>query len=157
MNPNHACCGDTFSNVPLYLQHLKTHEDNTNIMIKCIICGQTCINWISFRKHNTRNHKDNNPLEIFDQYTDMVDDLIVNDLNETSVNGENNIDTISEKDRSFEYPVNFNNESRDFEKTKQSYAQFLLEITYQYKLTVHTVDSLNENTKKLVLIFLNDL
>ena len=81
MNPNHACCEDTFSNVPLYLQHLKTHEDNTNIMIKCIICGQTCINWISFRKHNTRNHKDNNPLEIFDEFTVMVDDLIANDLN----------------------------------------------------------------------------
>ena len=42
----------------------------------------------------------------------------------------------------------------DFEKSKFLYAQYLLEMTNQYKLTAKTVDDFNTNTKKLVSSFL---
>jgi hypothetical protein len=157
MNLNLACCSENFSSVPAYLQHLKTHEDNSNIFIKCIVCGQTCLDWRAFRQHNMRTHKHDSPIELYDQYRNMVHNIISddsNDLNEINLNQENYMDANSEEEHSFEHPVNSND---DFENTKLSYAQFLLKITYQNQLTTKIVDILNENTKKLVLLVLNDL
>jgi len=139
-NLNLACCSENFSSVPAYLQHLKTHEDNSNIFIKCIVCGQTCLDWRAFRQHNMRTHKHDSPIELYDQYRNMVNNIISDDSNDF--------------EHSFEHPVNSND---DFENTKLSYAQFLLKITNQNQLTTKIVDILNENTKKLVLLFLNDL
>jgi hypothetical protein len=59
----------------------------------------------------------------------MVNNIISddsNDFNEINLNQENYMDTNSEEEHSFEHPVNSN---IDFENTKLSYAQFLLQIT----------------------------
>ncbi len=43
----------------------------------------------------------------------------------------------------------------DLEKTKLNYGQYLLDMTYQNKFKAKTVESLNANTKKLVVILNN--
>jgi hypothetical protein len=139
--------------MPAYLQHLKMHENNLSCYLKCNLCGASCVSWLAFRQHNLRNHKQN-PLELFDTYNimlnnlDFEDDLVIDDsveeINELNENVEVEEEVIEE-------------ELIDVENKKINYAQYLLEMTYQNKLTAKTVDSLNYHTKHLFVSFINDL
>lgn len=155
MNYNFNCCGENFAVLTNYLQHLKSHEDNVRIYVRCVICNQTCISWDAFRKHNIRDHKDNNPIELFDSYINMIQNLSLNGIDsnvsqqQETHEIENNVLSDLEEDDVFS--------SDDLEKTKLNYGQYLLDITYQNELKAKTVDSLNANTKKLVVAFLNNL
>lgn len=153
---NYTCCGAVFKNMPPYLEHLKSHKDNSNLFIKCA-CGQTCVNWEAFKKHNLRYHKDDNPLEMLETYQTLVNNLFESESGreENASNNSFHVDDSlsSSKD---ENSLPRDDKENDFEKSKFLYAQYLLEMTYQYKLTAKTVDDFNTNTKKLVISFLDD-
>ena len=138
---NFNCCSENFTSLPFYLKHLKSHEDNVRIYVRCTICNQTCESWDAFRKHNLRDHNDNNPIELYNIYKNACQNLISN-------RNDSNIDVTME---------NTSHDASDLEKMKLTYGQFLLDMTYQNKLKANTVDSLNKNTKELVISFLNNL
>jgi hypothetical protein len=64
---------------------------------------------------------------------------------------------INEIDANFEVDNEVEEELTDFENKKMNFAQYLLDMTYQHKLTAKTVDSLNNHTKHLFVSFINDL
>ena len=47
-------------------------------------------------------------------------------------------------------------EQDNFQKSKLLYGQYLLEMTYKYKLTSNTVDDFNSYTKKLIVSFMDN-
>jgi hypothetical protein len=56
-----------------------------------------------------RTHKHDSPIELYDQFRNMVHNIISddsNDLNEINLNQENYMDTNSEEEHSFKHPVN---------------------------------------------------
>jgi hypothetical protein len=152
MNLNYVCCGEIFITMPTYLHHLKMHETNISCYLKCNICGNSSINWPAFRKHNYRYHKNENPIELFDTYNIMFnslnldDDIVIDDSQR-----------INEIDANFEVDNEVEEELTDFENKKMNFAQYLLDMTHQHKLTAKTVDSLNNHTKHLFVSFINDL
>ena len=98
-----------------------------------------------------RNHKGDNPLDILEDYENLVNEIMIDNPNRYNDQPVIN-NSFSEENIENEVILD---ESRDIEKSKFNYGQYLLEMTYQYKLTAKTVDDLN--TKKLVLSFLDDL
>jgi hypothetical protein len=131
MNLNYTCCEETFITMPPYLHHLKIHESNSFCYLKCNICGNSSLNWPAFRKHNYRQHKNENPIELFHTYNVMINSLNFDDELLIDSNPE-----INEMNNVFEEEDASEEEFTVFENRKMSYAQFLLELTYQHKLSI---------------------
>jgi hypothetical protein len=51
------CCALSFDDLNLYLKHLELHKSNTNIQVKCNVCGHNSKTWDSFKRHYTTYHK----------------------------------------------------------------------------------------------------
>ena len=153
-----TCCGNNFNNMPSYLEHLRNHSDNVNLYIKCNTCYQSCLNWESFKKHNYRHHQNNNPIELLNNYQSLLTSILSDDS--TSIEAENvlaepmNID--NETDVTEENILTLEIEQDNFQKSKLLYGQYLLEMTYKYKLTSNTVDDFNSYTKKLIVSFMDN-
>jgi hypothetical protein len=143
---NYSCSGFTYQYLSHYLQHLKTHQKNAEFFVNCIVCGQTCSNWDAFRKHNQRIHKDENSLDLFNNYSYVTENISFDDpIIEESVINEASHETDNED-------INYKSEEdeiNDLEETQIRYSQYLLEMTFQQKLSSKTVDTLNYHTKRL--------
>lgn len=153
MNLNYNCCNESFQTIPKYLNHLKQHEINFSYHLKCNLCGGNCINWPTFRKHNTKYHKKENPLELFDTFNIMLENLNIEDdliIHEAEEGNQLNDECIVLQE-------NIEETLNDIENKKINYAQYLLQMTYEHKLTANTVDSLNYHTKNLFVSLINDL
>ena len=141
--------------MPTFITHLRSHTDNENLYIKCNTCYQSCPNWDSFRRHNLKYHKDNNPLDVLNDYQSMLKRIISDSSN-------NEQEKVTPDADPFIVDDQFSSENsteveQNFLKSKVLYAQYLLDMTSKYKLTKNTVDDFNRNTKKLVIAFLDNL
>jgi hypothetical protein len=151
------CCDEKFLNMPTYLEHLRSHSDNENLYIKCNTCSQSCPNWDSFRRHNLKYHKDNNPIDLLNDYQSMLTSIISDSSKNEQENYSVDADSII-VDHQFSSEENSAEvEQNNFLNSKYLYGQYLLEMTYKYKLTKNTVDDFNRYTKKLVVTFLDNL
>ncbi len=45
------CCTLNFDDLKLYLKHLELHKSNTNIQVKCNVCGNNSKTWERFKRH----------------------------------------------------------------------------------------------------------
>jgi hypothetical protein len=149
------CCDEKFLNMPTYIEHLRSHTDNENLYIKCNTCYQSCPNWDSFRRHNLKYHKDNNPLDLLNDYQSMLKRIISDSSNSEQENVTPDADPFLVDDQFSS--ENSTEVEQNFLKSKVLYAQYLLDMTSKYKLTKNTVDDFNRNTKKLVNAFLDNL
>jgi hypothetical protein len=72
--------------MPTYIEHLRSNTDNENLYIKCNTCYQSCPNWDSFRRHNLKYHKDNNPLDLLNDDQSMLKRIISDSSNNAQEN-----------------------------------------------------------------------
>ena len=52
------CCTLNFDGLKLYLKHLELHKSNTNIQVKCNVCGNNSKTWEMFKRHYKTYHKE---------------------------------------------------------------------------------------------------
>jgi hypothetical protein len=90
--------------------------------------------------HNQRIHKDENPFDLFNNYSYVTENMSFDDpIIEESVINEASHKTDNED-------INYKSEEDEInylEETQISYSQYLLEMTYQHKISAKTVDKLN--------------
>ena len=126
MNLNYNCCNEYFQTMPTYFNHLRQHETNFNYHLKCNLCGGNCINWSAFRKHNTKYHKQENPLELYDTFNIMLNNLIIEDDLIVHDSEERN----QLNDEYTDLQEDIEEKSIDIDDKKNNYAQYLLQMTY---------------------------
>ena len=52
----HKCCSLVFDDLHSYLKHLDFHNSNTDLQVKCNLCGHNSETWAGFKRHCLRDH-----------------------------------------------------------------------------------------------------